>query len=229
MTETVVIIVWWVAFCGSHILLSADAVRPRLARALGEKPFMALYSLVSLATFVPLLWTYLGARHLGPQLWYQPPGSKLAATAIMALAFALLGLALLSPAPSSLIHHRSRPARAAGVTRVTRHPLSAAFFLMGLAHCLVMGFASDLAFFGGLCLFAVLTTWHQDARKMDQIADYDRFQAETSFLPFLAMALGRQPVIAALGELRWAGVILGAVVFVGLFLGHGWMFGVALF
>jgi uncharacterized membrane protein len=45
--------------------------------------------------------------------------------------------------------------------------------------------ASELAFFGGLPLFAVVGCWHQDQRKLETLGEsFQRFHAETAFLPF---------------------------------------------
>ena len=45
--------------------------------------------------------------------------------------------------------------------------------------------ASELAFFAGFPLFALLGSWHQDARKLASGDEaFRRFHAATPFLPF---------------------------------------------
>ncbi len=229
MRESVIILAWWVAFGGTHILLSSNLLRPKLVGALGDKPFMGLYSLISFATIIPLFWTYLDNRHAGPQLWYLPPGTRHAAMLCMALGLVCLGAGITAPSPSSLLHKSEGPATARGITRITRHPISVAFFMFGLAHCLMLGFYSDLAFFGGFCVFARLSSWHQDARMLDRVPGYARFRAETSWFPFGAVVLGRQSPGTVLREMPWVGMGLGLALLAGLVVGHEWLIGVALF
>lgn len=227
MNETLCIIGWWAAFTATHILLCSDLIKPRLVAKIGVLPFQGIYSAISFATFIPLFMVYLGdGRHAGPELYTSPDALRPVAIILVGLAMLLLGSGVASPAPSSMLPVRE--ARVHGVLRVTRHPVSAAFFLLGLAHMLVMGFASDIAFFGGFMLFAWLATWHQDARKTAQVEGYAELRRTTSFIPFAAIILRRQPLGAALREWRWQGFVIGAIAFVALYLLHHWLFGVAL-
>ena len=59
----------WLAFAGSHLLLSSLTLRPRITGRIGERAFLGLYSLLSLALFVPLVSIYLEHRHEGAFLW----------------------------------------------------------------------------------------------------------------------------------------------------------------
>ncbi len=226
MTETLTILCWWAAFTASHILLSSDLIRPRLAGLLGERPFQGVYSLISFATMVPIFWVFLSNRHAGPELYSPPVPLRIMGVLLIGLALLLLGNGIVSPAPSSMMSSEMPQAR--GITRITRHPIAAALFLFGLGHLLEMGWAGDLAFFGGFCVFALLGTWHLDARKSAHREGYASFRNATSFFPFLAILRGKQPLGAALRELPWQGVTLGAGLFVGFYLGHGWLLGVPL-
>ena len=227
MTETLIILATWAVFSITHIGMSADSVRPRLVAAIGALPFQGVYTMISFATMVPIFWVYMsGGRHMGPLLYDPPNFLKLAAVVIMGLAMLLLVGGLATPAPSSMIN-RGEP-RALGVLRVTRHPVSAAFFLIGLAHLLVAGYATDVAFFGCFCVFSFVATRHQDARKVAGVRGYTSFRDATSFLPFAAILAGKQPLGAAMREWPWPAFAASAAAFVTLYMFHGYLFGVGL-
>jgi uncharacterized membrane protein len=227
MSDTLVIVLLWVLFGGSHILLAAEGVKRALIRRLGEGPPKGIYALVSLVSLVALFWYYFTHKHAGADLWGPTLPTRIIAAALMAVALLVFGAGLLSPPPSSASHRGSAAAR--GLTRITRHPVSATFFLLGLAHVLVLGKGSDLAFFGGWCIWTLLATRHQDARKSRQDAGYARMRRETSFIPFFAVLRGRQRLDRAFNELRWLGVLIGAVLYVLLAIFHGTFFGGSIF
>ncbi|HKA55081.1 MAG TPA: NnrU family protein [Candidatus Binatia bacterium] len=215
MKEAFVLLLWWVLFAGTHVVLSSSLVRPKLIAAVGERPFLGLYSLVAFATLIPLCWSYARHKHADPLLWRTFGGPALYLLArdlnliLMALAFVLLVHGLVSRPPSAMM--TSGTPTACGITRITRHPTFAAIFLFGVAHCLVNGSLSDLIFFGGFAVFSWLGARHQDTRKVAAIPGYAEFQDATSFLPFAAVMQGKQPL--SLGELRWQVTLLALVLF----------------
>ena len=98
------ILFWWLAFAGSHMVLSSTQVRPRLVARLGNRAFAGLYSVVALATFFPLVSVYLRSRHTGPVLWSfgTVPGASLAAILLGTAAFALLVASFVQPSPAGM-------------------------------------------------------------------------------------------------------------------------------
>ena len=61
--------------------------------------------------------------------------------------------------------------------------------LAGLAHLLPNGCATDVAFFGGFLLFALIGAAHQDRRKLaDGDERFRRFYDATPFFPFTGRA-----------------------------------------
>lgn len=225
MGSAFVLLFWWLLFGGTHIVLSSSAVRPQLITRLGERPFLGIYSLVALATFIPLVSSYARHKHVGPHLW-RTFGPYLIARdinlALMAFAFVLLVLGLVTRPPSSMMPSRGAP-EAYGVTRITRHPTFAAIFLFGIAHCLVNGYLIDLVFFGGFSVFAWIGATHQDSRKVVDIPGYTEFKNTTSFVPFGAMINGQQQL--DLRELRWPIVLLALVIFYIVRAHHPQLFG----
>src|SRR5258705_498357 len=77
MSPTFAIVLWWVAFGGAHLVLSSQPVRARLVGRLGLWAFQALYSLIVLALFVPLVDVYFAHKHDGVVLWAFPPSPVL--------------------------------------------------------------------------------------------------------------------------------------------------------
>jgi uncharacterized membrane protein len=217
------IVLWWTAFAGSHMVLSSPRVRRSLVARLGEGPFAGIYSLVALATFVPLVWTYAAATHTGPQLW---SFTGIAAVRWLAIGLAAVGVALVAASfvqPSATgMDPRAAP-RARGLTRITRHPLFAGLGLWGLAHVLTNGFLSDVVFFGGFPLFALVGGAHQDERKrLDHGHRLAAYMEETSLVPFGAIVRGRNRL--AMRELPWPAFAAGVAIAAALYLAHPLLF-----
>jgi uncharacterized membrane protein len=216
MWETVVILFWWVLFGGSHIAISSARWRPKLVARFGERGFLAVYSVVALVTFSLLAHSYAHHKHAGFQLWKTFGGNVLYLivrdlnVALMALAFVLLVSGLVARPPSSMMP-AGGPPEAYGITRITRHPTFAAFWLFGIAHCLVNGSLTDLVFFGGLSVFAWIGAIHQDSRKVVDIPGYAAFKEATSFVPFAAIVKRQQPL--QLHELSWGMIALALLLF----------------
>jgi uncharacterized membrane protein len=226
MTTEVKILLWWLAFGGTHILGSSRLVRDRLIRALGMQAFKGLYSLGALATFVPLVLVYFGDRHAGAMLFDPPEGLMHLTELLMILALIILGQGLAAPGPMTTTADMSGryDQGVRGILRVTRHPQNVAFALFGLAHCLVNPTVGDWLFFGGFTVFAVVSSVHQDARSRASGPEaVRRFQDETSSFPFLAIIQGKQRFVWS--ELSWIALALSLVMAVLLRLYHGRLFG----
>jgi uncharacterized membrane protein len=213
MWEAFVVVVLWLLFGGSHIVMSSSSVRPQLIARVGDRPFQVIYSLVSLVTFILLCVYYAHHKHTGIQLWHSFLGldliSKDLNVLLMAVAFILLVGGLAARPPSSLV--ASGAPEAYGITRITRHPVFAAIFLFGIAHCLMNGTLTDLIFFGGFSVFSWIGAAHQDTRKVIDVPGYAAFKDQTSFIPFAAIIDKRQPL--NVGEMRWTTVLVALVLF----------------
>jgi len=202
MATEVKILLWWLAFGGTHILGSSRPVRGRLIRALG------------------------GDRHAGAILFDPPEGLMHLTELLMFLAFIVLGQGLAAPGPMTTAADMSGryDQEVRGILRVTRHPQNVAFALFGLAHCLVNPTVGDWLFFGGFTVFAVVSSIHQDRRTRAMGPEpVRRFQDQTSLLPFLAIIRGKQRFVWS--ELSWIALVLSLIVAVLIRLYHGRIFG----
>jgi uncharacterized membrane protein len=217
MDPVMQVILWWAAFAGTHTVLTHPPIRPALVARLGTVGFQVVYSLVALATFVPLVWTFFANRASTPMPLAElarTPGVWWIAMLLMLLAFELAVLAFARPNPLAMTARAG--SGAGGILRVTRHPLFMGTALFGLAHLLVNHTTLDRAFFGGMLAYSIVGSAHQDWRKRREGGpEMRRFYAETSFFPFVAIATGRtrfEPremngIVAAIG------LVLFAVVF----------------
>jgi len=223
MTTSQLIVFWALAFAASHMGLSSIRVRSRLVAALGELPYLGLYTAVAFATFVPLVMSWLGGIHGGGMLWdlRGNPALRWSALLVSWLSFTLALGSLVQPSPAGMGPRDNTRAR--GLTRITRHPLFMNIGIWALAHVVLNGFVNDVLFFGAVSLVGLLGCMHQDARKrITEKGRLDEFFAETSLLPFVAIASGRGKLV--LSELPWIGIAVGGVASVLIYVYHTEMF-----
>ncbi len=212
----------WALFAGTHAVLSSERLRPRLVARLGEPGFLGVYSLVAFASFVPLVWSYVTARHQGALLWALPVGTAglWGLYVGQAVAWTLVVAGLVSPSPATVgLPAERRPREPRGVHRVTRHPLFMGVGLAGLLHLPVSGFATDVAFWAGFPLFAWLGCAHQDRRKRVTQPGYADWIDATPFLPFAGAG-----TLRGLRELSPLVLVAGVALTVALRLLHGPLF-----
>lgn len=133
-------IVGLLVFLGVHsIAIVAPGWRDATAARMGERPWKGLYSLVSIASFVLLIWGY-GIARMDPVVLYTPPAWTRWATAVLMLpVFPLLLAAYL-------------PGR---IKATLKHPMLAAVKFWALAHLLSNGTLADLLLFGGFLAWAI--------------------------------------------------------------------------
>src|SRR5512138_389699 len=215
MSATAVVIALWLVFAATHMIPSSRSVRPRLVATLGERGFAGAYSIVALGVFTALVWFYMTHRHAGASLWTPSLGrvGLWAIDALQAVAWTLVVAGVMTPSPAAMgSPQAAKPDPARGVHLLTRHPVFMGVGLFGALHLLVMGFASDVAFWAGFPLFALAGCAHQDARKLaTEGPDYRAWHAQTPFLPFTGRA-----TLRGLRELPPLAIAIGVSLAVGL-------------
>lgn len=209
------------AFLATHFVTSTP-LRARLAGWLGERAYLGLYALVALLTLAWMVWAYRRVP-ASPPLWNGP---RWVPAAVLPFAFMLLISGYFAPNPAALMREKllraTEPAR--GMIRVTRHPLMWAAMLWAGAHLAVRADAAALVFFGGFLALAALGTVSMDRRKARTLgADWRRFAAVTSNLPFAAIAQGRNTLKP--GEIGWIRPVAGLALYAVFFLLHPFLFG----
>ncbi|HZZ10282.1 MAG TPA: NnrU family protein [Paraburkholderia sp.] len=215
-----------IAFVGSHFLLS-HPLRGRLVRAIGERGFLGVYSLVALVTFGWLVVAYRKAP-ITESLWPVGDGLWALVTAVMLLASILLmGSLIRNPALPMGGKPGALPDEARGVFAITRHPMMWSFALWGLCHIAVFPIAKNITVAVAIIVLALAGSALQDQKKARlQPELWPAWQAKTSYLPFAAIAAGR----ARLGGFGLHALLGGALVWLVATWAHrplaGWAAGI---
>ena len=129
-------------FLGVHSTrVFADDWRNRTRARVGAGPFKGIYSLLSLAGFVLLVWGYGVARQQPVVLWNPPTGMRHLAALLTLLSFVLLAAAYV---PGNQIKAR------------LHHPMVLGVKVWALAHLLANGTLADVLLFGGFLVWAIV-------------------------------------------------------------------------
>jgi uncharacterized membrane protein len=214
-----------VLFVGSHFALSSPPVRKPLVAAIGERPFLGVYSLLSLVLIVWTVIAYGDAPLV--EVWTPPTGLRHLSLGVMPFACILVVAGLTTPNPSVAgVDGRAIAARGpVGILKVTRHPMMWGIGLWGIVHLLANGDAAGMILFAGMTTLALGGAWAIDARKdLTHEPSWEAFCDQTSYLPLAAVLSGRARV--SLGEIGWWRLALGLALYAVLLAAHGWLFGV---
>ncbi len=220
------IALWAVLFLVTHLAISSARLRPRLVAALGLQPYRGVYSLVSLATFVPMAIVFALHKHSGPMFWDLQTVAPLRwlAWLLMLTALVTFTAGIFNPSPTGIGARAGAADAPRGILKLTRHPGFVAFSLFGFAHMLMNGWLGDLIFFGTFPALGIMGGWHQDARKVVELGEsYRRFLAATSFFPGAALRRGRQRWTAA--DTPWLAIGVGVALTALLAAFHPLFFG----
>jgi uncharacterized membrane protein len=134
------LVIGLLVFLGVHSLaIVSPQGRDALAAKLGEGPWKGLYSVISIAGFVLLIWGY-GQARVDAVVLYVPPVELRWVTAILMLPVFPLLLAPYFPGR---------------IRETLNHPMLVAVKLWAFAHLLSNGTVADVLLFGGFLAWAV--------------------------------------------------------------------------
>ncbi|GAB4373385.1 MAG: NnrU family protein [Kiloniellaceae bacterium] len=206
-------------FLAAHILPAATGLRAALIGRFGRPAYLALYSLVSLATIAWVIVAALAAPYI--ELW--PPSRALALVPIIAMLPAcILATAIDQPAPLSIGFRAGLPdPRRAGLATLLRHPLLWAFFLWAASHLVANGDLVSVILFGSLAAFSVGSMRRLERRARDRLAPADYATAVTLTGGSLGARLRRVASLQGVVD-----VIEGVTLYAALLYLHGPVIGV---
>ena len=216
MTSMSLAAVFWL---GLHLIV-AGPLRSPLVGKLGQRPFQAIFSLLSVAGLVWFIVAYRTAPFV--PLWPTTPVSGWLAFVLVFLGFLLtvLGTGRMNPTDTHAPRMIDSKLPVYGVTRVTRHPRLCGVSLWAIAHLLVNGHLAALLMFGALLVTALNGMVSIDRKRRRALgAVWDEFEKQTSRLPFAAILTGRTRF--ELAEFRVWQVALAVALFSGVFWLHG--------
>jgi len=226
--------IWLVAaaavFLFIHLAISGTRVRDAITGAIGVGPYMGLFSLASLAGLVWLGFAYVHAQRGGadPVYWAANDVTKWIQLVVTFVAFMLIVPGLLTPNPTSVRQEGQlqKPDAVRGVLRVTRHPFLWGVALWAAGHLMVNGDLASIMLFGSLLILAVFGPASIDAKRRRALGEaWNGFAAQTSAVPFAAIAAGRQSL--QLGEIGWWRLGVAVIVWGALVFAHPLLFGVS--
>ncbi len=190
-----------VAFVGGHFVMS-HPLRPPLVRTLGERGFMGLHALVSLATFAWIVLAFLQIGPSGETLWDgQTQTAWVSASLLTIMALVLIfGSLKGNPALPRLSAETAARAEANGVLAVTRHPMMWGIAVWAIAHIIVSPSPRTLVTASAMAVLGLLGSHLQERRKRALLGEaWKGWEARTTFWPNWAALLwaGRGVWLAA--------------------------------
>jgi uncharacterized membrane protein len=219
-------------FLGIHVLVSGTRLRDAITGAIGEGPYLGLFSVASIAAIAWLAISYNAASASADNRLLYDLGRGVHDLGIpVVLAAFLLGVpGLLMPSPTAVRQEgaAARDGTVRGVLRITRHPFLWGVALWSAFHLAANGDLASVVLFGTLLSLAVLGTFLIDAKRRRKLgAQWDEFAATTSNIPFGAILSGRNSFRLA-EYLDWRFAAALAIFAVALF-GHARVIGVSPF
>ncbi|MGB1088608.1 MAG: NnrU family protein [Alphaproteobacteria bacterium] len=212
-------------FAGIHLGIAGTPLRAALVGKIGQGPYMGLFSLLSVGALGWLVLSYGAAPY--QEVWVAPVAAKHATHLIMLIAifFMVVGLTTPNPTSTGMESKLQEEEAAKGMVRITRHPFLWATMLWAVSHMAVNGDLATILLAASILTVGVFGTRSIDARRaaLDP-QGWERFAAQTSNIPFVAIAQGRNSL--KIGELGWWRLVLAAATFGALFYYHGLLFGV---
>jgi uncharacterized membrane protein len=199
-----------IAFVGTHFLLS-HPLRAPVVGVVGERGFLGVYSLVSIATLAWLVIAY--QRAPGPMVWAPGDVTWIVVTLVMLLASVLLmGSLIRNPALVNPEGANSAPAEARGVFAITRHPMMWSLALWGLCHIAVFPTHANIVLCAAIVILALVGSALQDRKKARLRPEmWPEWEAKTSYWPFAAVAAGRARLVGFRGHDLGGGLVVWLV------------------
>ncbi len=148
-----ILVLGLVIFLGLHSTrIVSESGRDSAIARIGEGPWKAVYSLVSVIGFVLILWGFARARYDAPQLWTSPTGARHITMLLMLVALILF---------ASFLFKRSH------IAVIVHHPMLWAVLAWSAGHLFANGSEADLLLFGAFLVWSaadLVSSYARDRR-----------------------------------------------------------------
>ena len=214
-------------FAGIYLGVAGTTIRDRAIAALGQSGYRAAFSIATVVGLAWLVMAYNRAPYVvtwGMIEWWKP-----FAIILMLPASLLVVIGLTTPNPTAIAQENRLAQPPQGIVRVTRHPFLTGVGLWALVHLIGDGDVASLVFFAVWAVVALAGTVSIDRkrRRLLGAAAWEPFAAQTSIVPFAAIAAGRNRFRPGeVGAWRWGAAI---VLYVLMLVGHADVIGVSPF
>lgn len=194
-----------VTFVGSHFAMS-HPLRGPMVRIFGEKGFLGVYSLVSLAAFAWIVIAFRAAPpgnggiggSMGDALW------ALASLLTLVAMVLLIGSFCANPALPDTPAEKVAKAEAQGVFRVTRHPMLWGFAFWAFAHLCLSWSQRTTIVANAILILALVGAHLQDRKKKALLGEaWKHWEAQTSYWPRLGQLFKLNPVLWLVALALW--------------------------
>jgi uncharacterized membrane protein len=157
------------SFVGSHFLMSHPLRAPMVGR-FGANGFMAVYSALSLITFV---WMIIAFGHAPKTDALWPVGDVvwIAASVLTLMAAVLFAGSFIRNPSLPGVPEALAAQTPSGVFKATRHPMMWGFALWGVAHILVAPRIDNFIFSGSIVFLALVGSKAQEIKKLKLMGD----------------------------------------------------------
>ena len=178
-------------FIAIHLGVAGTRLRDAVVARLGAGGYSLAFSSASLVGIWWLVNSYKAAPYVetwGPLEWWKP-----VAIALMLPAFLLAVIGITTPNPTSVAQEARLAEPPKGIVRITRHPFLTGVGLWAAVHLVGNGDLASAVLFGTFVVVCFAGTVSIDAKRRRLLGAerWEPFAAQTSILPFAALAQGR--------------------------------------
>lgn len=178
-------------FTAIHLGVAGTRLRDGVVERLGAKGYSLAFSAASLGGVWWLVSSYQAAPYV--ETWGQFEGWKPVAIVLMVPAFLLAVVGITTPNPTAVAQEARLSEPPKGIVRITRHPFLTGVGLWATVHLVGNGDLASATLFGTFAVVCFAGTVSIDAKRKRLLGPelWEPFAAQTSILPFAAVARGR--------------------------------------